>query len=406
MLTRKLLQINSVSNFGSTGKIVEDIGKLVQTHGWESWIACGRGNASKTSHNIQIGKKTNIILHGIQSRLFDRHGLGSSNPTTRLLTDINTIYPDIIHLHNIHGYYLNYRILFNFLHDWKRPVVWTLHDCWPFTGHCAYYSSINCNKWQEQCHNCKLRREYPASLFIDHSSINYTLKKHLFNSIENLTLVCVSDWLSKETKKSFLNSHRTVTIKNGINQDIFCPQKISFHTFTKYNIDLNKRIIIGVANKWDERKGLTDFINLSKIIGDKYQIVLVGLSNKQINNLPKGIIGIQRTENINDLVNLYSIASVYVNCSIGETLGLTTLEAQACGTPAIVYDSTACPETVSEKTGIIVRPHDIHAIKTAIEVILESTTSYTTENCVEFISHKFNYTTQLSQYMALYESLI
>jgi len=250
---RTLLQINSVVNSGSTGRIAEEIGQTAISQGWESYIAYGRNKRLSQSQLIKIGTDWDIKMHGLQTRLFDRHGLGSKSATQIFIKQIEAIKPDIIHLHNIHGYYLNIEVLFNFLASTQIPVLWTLHDCWPFTGHCVYFDFVGCKKWLTQCNNCPQTRTYPASFFLDRSTQNFNLKKELFTGVHNLTLVPVSQWLANLLRQSFLKNLPIQVINNGIDIETFKPVPSNNLRF-KFKLQ-SKFIIIGVANIWSERKG-------------------------------------------------------------------------------------------------------------------------------------------------------
>jgi putative colanic acid biosynthesis glycosyltransferase len=224
---KKLLQINSVINSGSTGRIAEEIGQTAIDTGWESYIAYGRNERPSSSKLIKIGTDKDIKLHGLQTRLFDRHGLGSKGATTDFIRQIEKIGPDIVHLHNIHGYYINMEVLFHYLKKVNIPVVWTFHDCWPITGHCSHFTFVGCEKWKTQCYNCPQKTGYPASYLIDRSKKNFILKKELFNSLSNLTLVPVSQWLSGILKESFLQNYSIKVINNGVNTEVFRPSEVS-----------------------------------------------------------------------------------------------------------------------------------------------------------------------------------
>lgn len=192
----KLLQINSIVNSGSTGRIAEEIGQTAIKAGWDSYIAYARKYGSSNSKLIKIGNNIDIKMHGLKTRMFDKHGLASKNATRNFITEIEKIKPDIIHLHNIHGYYINIEILFKYLKYSNIPIVWTLHDCWPITGHCTHFAFIGCEKWKSQCNNCPQKNSYPSSWLFDRSEKNFNLKKELFTSLPNLTLVPVSKWLA------------------------------------------------------------------------------------------------------------------------------------------------------------------------------------------------------------------
>lgn len=400
----KLLQINSVVNYGSTGRIAEEIGQTAIAEGWESYIAYGRNAQPSHSKLIKIGSSWDIKVHGLNTRLFDRHGLSSKSATKDLINEIIRINPNIIHLHNIHGYYLNYEILFNFLNNCKIPVVWTFHDCWPITGHCSYFTYINCDKWKNKCYECPLKMNYPSSWFLDRSTKNFIGKKKKFNSIKNITIVTVSKWLSSIVNESFLKDIPLRVIHNGIDTDIFCPKNYSRIT-DKYRLD-HKFILLGVATSWGTRKGLHDYIELSKRLNSDYQILLVGLTKKQIKKIPNTILAIERTENTYELAEFYSAADIVLNLSYEETFGLTTVEGFSCGTPGIVYNSTASPELIDESTGLIVEPGDISGLISAIEHIkLKGKQSYSYE-CINRVNKLFNKKDRFMDYIRLYESLL
>src|SRR5690554_4239501 len=248
---KKILKINTVVNSGSTGRITEEIGQLAIKAGWKSYIAYGRNKRPSESELIKIGNSWDNKMHGLQTRLFDMHGLASKNATNDLVIQIKKIKPDIIHLHNIHGYYLNYEILFSFLNVVNIPVVWTLHDCWPITGHCTYFTYVGCNKWETECFSCPQKTNYPASFLIDRSKKNFNRKKELFNSLMDVTIVPVSNWLSDILKKSFLHKYPVRVINNGINTEVFKPTESSEFR-VKYSIE-NKFILLGVAIDWEPR---------------------------------------------------------------------------------------------------------------------------------------------------------
>jgi glycosyltransferase involved in cell wall biosynthesis len=321
----------------------------------------------------------------------------SNYSTKKLINKIIEASPDIIHLHNVHGYYLNVKLLFDFLADYNKPVVWTLHDCWSFTGHCAYFSYVGCDKWKSGCKNCPQKKSYPASILLDNSNKNYTQKKLAFNKLKNLTLVTPSYWLADTVKQSFLSDYTAKTIYNGIDLEIFKPTESDFKK--RFGIE-DKKILLGVANIWEPRKGFDDFISLSKIISDEYVIVMVGLNKDQIKGLPSNIIGIERTESITELAEIYSSADVYINTSVEETMGLTTVEALATGTPAIVYDKTAVPEIVDEKSGVVISAGDVQGIYDAVCGI-----NIKAEDCVNR-AREFEKNDKYGEYYNLYKEIL
>jgi len=363
----KLIQINTVCN-GSTGRIMGDIQRTANENGFETISFYGRRKGFKDIKCEKIGNPISFWIHVIINTIFDKQGHGSYFYTKKLVKRLREEKPDIIHLHNIHGYYLNHKVLFDYIKkEYSGKLFWTFHDCWPFTGHCAYFTAANCNKWETKCYNCPNKKVYPISLFKDNSKKNYFNKKELFNGIKNLTIITPSDWLRDLTNKSFLKNYEVVTINNGIDINIYKTNKDS-NIYEKYGIP-NKKILLGVASIWEERKGLDDFIELSKKIDDNYIIVLVGLNKKQIAKMPNNIIGIERTENVNELVKLYSNAYVFLNLTHEDNYPTVNLESIACGTPVITYNTGGCKEQVNDITGIVIDSYNINDVITEIEKV-------------------------------------
>lgn len=397
----KIIQICVEGNTGSTGTIAEAIGRIAISHGWESYIAYGRFTRASASRTIKIGNFFGIFMHLLQTRFFDQHGLGSKYATRKLVEQIKMIKPDIIHLHHLHGYYINIEVLFNFLAIVKTPVIWTFHDCWSITGHCTYFDYVGCDKWKSECNHCPQIKDYPASIFIDRSRKNFYLKKKLFNSVENLTVVSVSNWLNNVVGKSFIGNLSREVIYNGVDLNMFSPEGLNNRIRKIFPIG-KKFMILGLATTWSKRKGLHDFIELSKYIDSNIIIVLVGLSSSQIKCLPQNIIGLQRTENQQDLRDLYVACDVFMNLSVEETFGLTTAEALACGTPAIVYNATASPELVDLKTGIVVEKQNIQNLLLAINEIKIKGKSYYSKACRSRAVKLFDKDIRFNEYFELY----
>jgi glycosyltransferase involved in cell wall biosynthesis len=401
----KILQINIYANKGSTGRIAEEIGELILNNGWKSYIAHGRGAANSQSEIIKIGNKFDIYNHLFKSRFLDRHGLASTRATRDLIQKISEVSPDIIHLHNIHGYYLNFRILFEYLKESNYPVVWTLHDCWSFTGHCAHYTFAGCNKWKSLCNKCPQLNTYPASYFLDSSEFNFKLKQKLFTSLKNLTIVPVSRWLEGEVRKSFLKNEKLHLITNGVNLEKFKIEPINAVEAikTKYSIG-SKPFCLGVSSQWLFNKGLGDFLRLRQILDENYQIVLVGLNRTQIKKLPEGIVGIEHTDNINDLSLLYNAAEVFINFSREETFGLVSLESLACGTPVIACDSTATAEAITKDVGFSIKPGDLESVKYIIES--GSYKLHSMNYLRNYVVENFDKNITYNNYLHLYKSLL
>ena len=400
----KIVQINTFHN-KATGGIMMNIHNLLNQAGYDSYVVWGRGREPKNDHEILMNSSFDVKLHGIYTRLTDKTGFGSSAPTKRLIKQLDTIKPDIIHLHNIHGYYINIELLFNYIRMNNIRLVWTLHDCWPITGHCAYFDMCGCNKWKNGCFDCEQKATYPSSLLIDNSKWNWNKKKDLFSDL-NLTIVTPSKWLKDLVQESYLGQYPTHIIHNGIDLNVYKPT-INKDILTKFNLD-NRPIILGVASEWTERKGLKDFYYLSELMPD-YQFVVVGLTDKQKASLPGTIHGFTRTENVQELVSLYSSASVFFNPTYEDNFPTTNLEALACGTPILTYNTGGSPEAVtSDDVGTVVQKNtpqeaDLTLVKDELEK-LSSRADSIRSNCRDASQH-FNKDLLFRKYIDLYETL-
>ena len=342
----KVLEINVDSGYGSTGRIASDIARELEDQGHEVVIAYGRELVDTGVRTHRIGSKWDVHTHVLQTRLLDTSGFGSTQATQKFIRWIQEYDPDVIHLHNLHGYYLNVEVLFDYLRTCGKKIIWTLHDCWSFTGHCAFFSSAKCVKWEEKCQKCPQKRGYPTSLLRDHSLQNFARKKQAFTGIPNMILVTPSQWLADLVKQSFLREYPVTVIHNGINTDVFRPTPSKLRE--KYHLE-GKRVILGVASVWNARKGLADFIALSELLGNREQIVLIGLTEQQCSDLPEKIIGIQRTNSVQELAEWYSVSDVFFNPTYEDNYPTTNLEAQACGTPCITYRTGGSVESVPEE---------------------------------------------------------
>ena len=393
----KVLQINSVCGYGSTGNIVVDLYRALKEQGHECCVAYGRGNAPEDVQSYRIGSDADVYVHGILSRITDKHGFYSTRATKRFVQWMKEYDPDVIHLHNLHGYYINIEILFETLKQMDKPVVWTLHDCWAFTGHCAHYTQARCDKWIHRCEMCPQKKKYPTSLFKDNSLNNYERKKHAFQNISNLVIVTPSQWLADEVKKSFLSDYSIKVIYNGIDLDVYKPTQGDFRN--KYHLE-DRKIILGVASVWSEEKGLRVFDELAEILDDTYQIVLVGITHKQQMKLDAKILCINRTSNKSELAEIYTAADLFLNPSVEETMGLTTVEALACGTNVLVNNSTALPEIIGyDETKILKDGDTSEALKKAIQM-----ESREKEN--RKIATGYEKKQQYKKYMCLYEEVL
>lgn len=397
-----LLQINTVINSGSTGHIAENIGKLAISKGWKSYIAYGRNPKETASIPIKIGVKSSILFHVLITRLFDLHGFGSYFATKSLIKKIKKIKPDIVHLHNIHGYYIHIGLLFKFLERANIPVIWTLHDCWSFTGHCSHYMAVHCTKWKSQCFKCHEKKQYPKSVFFDNSFLNYRIKRKTFTLPESkfLKIVTPSEWLSKDVKISFLSKYESIVINNGIDLNVFRPTKNKIKE--KHSIE-NKKIVLGVASVWSERKGLNDFIQLAECLPENYVIILIGLSKKQIEVLPSKIIGIARTESQTELVQYYSVADVFFNPTYEDNFPTTNIEALACGTPVITYNTGGSPEIIDENTGYVISAGDLSSV---VKICNKLDKSVVSELCVNRAKKYYDQNLCFKKYFNIYESMV
>lgn len=351
----KVLQINSVCGVGSTGKICQDLYWELKKRGHECKIAWGRrkGGNVPDEDTIQIGRPIDYYWHALSARIFDNTGFCSKRATEKFIQEVKAYDPDVIHLHNIHGYYINIEILFDYLHKCGKKIIWTLHDCWSFTGHCAYMDFIGCSKWKTKCFSCPQKRCYPASFVFDRSYNNYFDKRRIFTNIPNLTIVTPSYWLASLVKQSFLKEYDVIIKKNKIDKTIF--KYTASDIRNKYKL-LDKIVILSVANIWDERKGLFDVIRLANELDQRlFKIVIIGLSKNQKRKLPQGIIGIERTENQKELVHWYSAADLVFNPTREDNFPTVNLEAEACGTPVISYDTGGCMETLSKSDSKVVK---------------------------------------------------
>ena len=398
-MAKRLLQIDSCLNMLSTGRITESIGKLAIDRGWECYIIHGARFARPGScmHAIQAVSKLGEYAHYAESLLFDNHGLASRCATKRVVEEIKGIKPDVIQLHCIHGYYLNYKILFEYLNATNIPVVWTFHDCWAFTGHCAHFVTAGCDKWKIECYTCPLKTDYPKSL-IDNSRSNYNLKKRLFSSNKNLHIVAVSNWLADLTRQSFLKDKDINVIHNGVDLIRFSPKKVQ---------KTERFRVLGVSGVWYKDKGLYDFYKLRELLDkDEYEIVMIGLTSEQIKELPDGIIGIERTTSVSELAEYYSSADVFVNPTYADSFPTVNMEALACGTPVITYNTGGSPEIIDELSGYVVEQGDIPNLVAAIEIVYKKGKEFYIAACRERVVKHFDKNDCFERYINLYNELL
>lgn len=401
----KIFRITTEINRSSIGRTTEQIGKLILDEGWESYIAWGRTDGESASKKVKIGNKTSIYTHVLLTRLFDMHGYGSYFATKKLVKEMEQIKPDIVHLHDIHGYYINIEVLFEYLKKSGIPVVWTHHDNWSFTGHCA--SVLNgCDKWKSQCNDCPIISHYPKSWFWDGSKRNYKLKKRLFTSLDKLYNVGVSEWTCNELRESFLNKYPIERIYNGVDTEVFKPYETAGKEVReKYGLG-NGLLLTAVATAWTENKGIKDYYALRKVLDKKYTLVFVGAPQNLIDKLPQGIIGIRRTDSMEELAKIYSASSIVMNLSLSESFGKTTVEGLSCGVPGIVNDCSASPELVDEKTGVVVHSGDVKSVLKAIDTIMSWDRTATATACRKRATELFNIHNNWPKYIELYKRVL
>ncbi len=369
---------------------------MMKKRGWGVYYAHGarRVNHSKLK-TIPFSSVKGEYLHALKSLLLDDDGLGSTRATKELVEKIMEIRPDVIQLHNLHGYYLNYKVLFEYLNSTDIPVVITLHDCWNFTGHCTHFVTAGCDKWKTGCYDCHLLNVSPKS-YVDRTKRNYALKKALFTANKNLHVVPVSHWLESMVRESFLKFSNIQVIQNGIDLNVFKPLP------KKYG---GKFKILGVSNVWNKDKGIFDIYKLRWILSlTEYEITLVGLTKKQIDELPEGITSITSTANQQELASLYSEADVLINPTYADTFPTINLEAMACGTPVITYRTGGSPESLTPETGVVVEVGDVKAMADAIMQMKEIPLS--SADCRKRAEECFDKDKCFEKYVELYEELI
>lgn len=400
---KTLLQINITSNWGSTGKIAEAINLAAQRKGWECSTAYGRWANPSKFPTYKVGNKWDMYVHYFENRFFDREGLSSRRATKALIRHIEKLKPDVISLHNIHDHYLNYELLFRYLNETDIKVVWTFHDCWAFTGHCFHFVTKDCMRWKTGCHDCSLHHLYPNTV-LDRSVKNYALKKELFSANKNLAIVACSDWLGDFVKESFLKDKRIEVIHNGVDLQTFRPQEGKESREGKEG----KRglfKIIAVSSVWYPNKGELDIYKLRTMLPeDEYEITMVGLSAEQAKNLPEGIRGIQRTQNVQELAQLYSEADVLINPTYEDNFPTVNIEALACGTPVITYRTGGSPEAVDDKTGMVIEQGNVVGLANAVMQMKD--TPLSSADCRKRAEEHFDKDKCFEKYIELYDELL
>lgn len=356
----KILMINSVCGIRSTGRICTDLAVALEAQGHQVKIAYGRERVPEQykRFSIRIGNNITVKTHGALARLCDADGRGSYLATKKFISWVKKFDPEVVHLHNIHGYYINTKVLFDYLVKNNKRVIWTLHDMWSFTGHSATCDAIKCEKWKTGCDSCPAYREYPRS-FIDRSAANYKRKKKLICAVNDLIVVTPSRWLANLVSESYLKDKRIKVIPNGIDLKQFCIIDTNFKTV--HHIE-NKILLMGCSTWWGPGKGLQDFYKLADELDDRFAIVLVGLDKQQIAELPNRIIGIERTNSVKELVDIYNATDVFLNLTYRDNYPTVNLEALACGTPVVTYDTGGSAECLNNMNGKAFPKGDLNSI--------------------------------------------
>lgn len=393
----RILMINSVCGIRSTGRICTDLAQTLEQHGHEVRIAYGREKVPQQFEHyaVRIGTPFGVRLHALKARLLDASGFGSYFATKRFLKWVRAYDPDVIHLHNVHGYYLHAGLLFNYLRSSGKRVIWTLHDFWSFTGHSPLCELKQCGRFESGCGSCPLLQTYPAS-FVDRSKRNWKRKKETFRGIRSLTLVTPSQWLADQVGRSFLRESELRVIHNGIDTDVFRPAKSDFREIHALK---DKRVLLAVSTVWDDTKGLSDYIALARRLGEPWRVVLAGMTAEEISRLPDCVIGLPRTSDSCALAGLYTSADLLLNFSYCETFPTVNLEAEACGTPVLCYEAGGAPETILPNCGWVVPKGDLDAAERLIRSLWENETG---PDRIRADRSRLNYKKMHEAYMNLY----
>lgn len=388
----KVAFINTVIGYGSVGKITELLAKNEKI---QSKAFYGRKEYKGSVDSFKFNNLMGNSIHAIKTFFFDSHCFENKKETELLIKELIEFSPDIVHLHNLHGYYLNIEILFKGLKSLNIPVVMTLHDCWTFTGHCPHFDSINCQQWKTHCEKCRLYSDYPFSFNKYNVYKNYDRKRVVFNSLKDLTIITPSLWLKHQVESSFLRNYKCIVINNGIQLDIFntsYPRKQS-----------DKIRLLAVSNVWTKTKGLDDLVELAKLLPNKYQLTVIGLTKRQIKLFPDNISCIERTADAQELAKYYCNSDVFINFTYQDTFPTVNIESLACGTPIITYNTGGSVELIEDTTGIVIDKGDYLSVLD----ILESDALYKLdrEKCA-LSAKKYSLKNMVNNYISLYESLM
>ena len=394
---RKVVQLNS-SLRGSPGTLMRSISNYLDKNqiSNEMLITFGESDAKNT---CKYGTDFGVKWNALKSRISGRYGFCSDSFTSALISHLEKDIPDLIQIHTIHGHDLNISRFFKYVKEREIPVVYTMHDCWAFTGYCPYYDSVNCEKWKTECSDCPLYRQY--SWISDRSRQNFRDKKDALLSLRNFQIVTPSKWLKEQISDSFLKEVPCTVIPNGIDTDLFRPLQTNLKE--KMGIE-NKKMILGVAISISEGKGKYDFIELSKKLPDDYQIVLVGVDESD-HSFPDSIICKPRTTSKQELAEYYSAADVFLNPTHFDNFPTVNLESLACGTPIVTYKAGGADEAIDENTGKSVPLHDLDALSAAVMEVAEKKPEYT-ESCRNKAENEYGEERFAGRYLQLYRRML
>ena len=403
----RIASINMIHS-GSTGKIMLGIAECTRAHQHDAftfspniYYVGSKMEKPEIEGHVYFGYTKENMLHLALSQATGIFECFSWFGTRQLIRHLEQIEPDIIHLHNLHNNSLNVRSLFRYIKRKQIKVVWTLHDCWSMTGKCPHFVVAKCDKWKTGCHHCPVLREYPKT-YVDQVKLMWRMKKKWFSDVKDMVIVTPSEWLAGIVKQSYLSEYPVKVINNGIDLDVFHPTHADVHKC--YGISVDKHIVLGVAPGWDNKKGLDVFLELSERLPEQFQIVLVGTSETLDLTLPKNIISIHHTQNQHELAAIYTVAEVFVNPTREEVLGMVNIEALACGTPVITFDSGGSPECIDRNSGTVIRCDDISAMECAIRDVCEHKV-FSRESCLTR-AKCFSMHEKFQEYVELYEQLV
>lgn len=326
----------------STGKIVYDLYQGLIANGHDAAVCYGRGSLTEEDNIYKFGLDWETNIHAGLARLTGLNGCFSPLSTRRLIAFIERFKPDVVHIHELHAYFVNIAPVITYLKAKKIKVIWTFHCEYMYTGKCGY--AYDCEKWKTVCGSCPSVHDYPKSLFFDFTKRMFEKKRALLSDFD-FTVVTPSQWLAERVKQSFLADKPIVVIHNGIDtENVFYPRDTT-KLRAQYNFG-DKKVILSVApNIMDERKGGRWVLELSKKeeFADCY-FVLVGADKTKW--LTQNVLMVKRTTSQDELAQWYSLASCFVICSKKETFSLVTVESLCCGTPVVGFRSGA-PETIA-----------------------------------------------------------